>query len=44
MSKAQKQQILDDNLPSKAKKEKAELEKLKKEKTGLEEKKTGLQQ
>ena len=43
MSKAQKQQILDDNLPSKAKKEKAELEKLKKEKAGLEVKKTGMQ-
>ena len=39
----QKKQILDDNLPIQARKEKAELEKLKKEKAGLEVKKTGMQ-
>jgi len=38
----QKKQILDDNLPIQARKEKAELEKLKKEKAGLEKKKAGL--
>ena len=43
MSKAEKQKILDDNLPTWAKKEKAELEELKKEKAGLEGKKAGLQ-
>ena len=41
-SEAEKKKILDDNLPSWAKKEKAELEKLKKEKASLEEKKEGL--
>jgi hypothetical protein len=43
MSKTEKQQILDDNLPNQARKERAELEKLKQEKAGLEVKKTGLQ-
>jgi hypothetical protein len=42
-SEAEKQKILDDNLPSWAKKEKAELEELKKEKADLAEKKAGLQ-
>ena len=42
-SEAEKKKILDDNLPSWAKEEKAELEELKKEKAGLEEKKAGLQ-
>jgi hypothetical protein len=43
MRQSEKQKILDDNLPSRAKKEKSELEELKKEKAGLEEKKAGLQ-
>jgi len=43
ISRAQKQQILDDNLPNQARKEKAELERLKKEKAELELKKAGLQ-
>jgi len=43
MSKAEKQRILDDNLPIQARKEKAELEKLNKEKAELEVKKAGLQ-
>ena len=42
ISKSQKQQILDDNLPNQARKEKAELERLKKEKAELEGKKAGL--
>jgi hypothetical protein len=43
-SKTEKQQILDVNLPSRAKKEKAELEKLEQEKASLEQKKAGLQE
>jgi len=41
LGKSTTQQILDDNLPNQARKERAELEELKKEKAGLEEKKAG---
>ena len=44
MSTAEKQQILDNNLPNQARKERAELEKLKSEKAALEGKKAGLQE
>ena len=44
LGKSTTKQILDDNLPNQARKEKAELEKLKQEKAGLEEKKAGLQE
>jgi hypothetical protein len=42
-SEAEKRKMLEDNLPTRATREKAELEKLRKEKSQLEEKKAGLQ-
>ncbi len=44
LGKSTTKQILDDNLPEQARKEKAELEKLKQEKADLEQKKAGLQE